>query len=241
MFLLQLVILQILIFGGLIFALRSILTKNISSATTHLDEMNSEFIKREEEIKKRQEEAENLLQDAINKAKDEADRIRLEAEKEVQAQKEKMMEEAHLVSEEIIQKAQKSKEMMTDELRQALERKILMHVGDLMSKMYPEAIREKLHRLWLEDLLNGPLNELGGLNISPDIQEARIISAFELTADERRALEKKLSQSLGRKISLKEEMNQELLGGIVVVLGSAELDGSISNRIRQLIGEYAHS
>ncbi len=46
MLIVSLIVLQVLIFGGLILVLRKILTQNVVLATKHLDELNQDYTKK---------------------------------------------------------------------------------------------------------------------------------------------------------------------------------------------------
>ncbi|MBI5872535.1 MAG: F0F1 ATP synthase subunit delta [Candidatus Omnitrophica bacterium] len=238
MLLLQIIILMVFIFGGLLFVLHHILTKNISTATTHLDQLNSDYQRREEDIKKRQAEAENHYEEMIAKAKDEADKTKQEADAMVKAQKDKVLEEARVTSEQIIQKAEKTKQMLTNELRQEMEAKITSRIREVIQSVFPKHIQQELHELWLADLLDSSLSHLSQQNIPQDTAEVKVVSAFALTASQRQALLKKFKEQLGRDFSFKEEVDPALVGGVLLTMGSLVLDGTIANKITQKIGEH---
>lgn len=237
MLLLQIIILMVFIFGGLLFVLHHILTKNISSATTHLDQLNSDYQLREEDIKKRQAEAQNYYEEMVEKAKDEVDKIKQEADAFVKAQKDKVLEEARVTSEQIIQKAEKTKQMLTNELRQEMEQKITSRIREVIQSIFPKHIQQELHELWLVDLLESGLSRLSELNIPQDAAEVKVASAFALTASQRQALLKKFKEQFGRDLSFKEEVDPSLIGGVLLTMGSLVLDGTIANKIAQKIGE----
>jgi F0F1-type ATP synthase delta subunit len=228
---------MVFIFGGLLFVLHHILTKNISTATTHLDQLNSDYQRREEDIKKRQAEAENHYEEMVEKAKEEADKIKQEADAIVKAQKDKVLEEARITSEQIIQKAEKTKEMLTNELRKEMETKITSRIREVIQSVLPKHIQQELHELWLVDLLESSLGQLSQLHIPSDTAEVRVVSAFALTVSQRQAISKKFKEQLGRDFSFKEEVDPLLIGGVLLTMGSLVLDGTIANKIVQKIGE----
>lgn len=239
MLLLQIIILMVLIFGGLLFVLHSILTKNISTATGHLDELNAEFSKREEEVKKRQAEAEKYYDEMVGKAKDEVDRLRQEADTAVAQERDKILEEARVSSEQIIQKAQKTKEMLTNELRQEMETKIVSRIRELVQNVFPDNIRQELHKLWLNDLLCEGLSSLKTMRVPEDVQEVRLVSAFPLTSSEKAALAKKFKEQLNKDVVFKEEVDPALIAGVLISIGSLVLDGTVANRIEKVVTEHA--
>ena len=239
MLLLQIIILMVLIFGGLLFVLHHILTKNISTATSHLDELNAEFAKREEEVKKRQEEADKYYNDMVAKAKDEVDRLRQEADAQRTQERDKVLEEARVQSEQVIEKAQKTSQMLTNEVRQELEARIISKIREMLLEVFPEHIRREVHRLWVADLLNDGLSGLKSMRVSDDVNEVRLASAFALTPAEKTALAKKFKEQLGRDVVFKEEVDPGLIAGVLVTIGSLILDGTIANKVGKVVTEHA--
>ena len=120
MFLVQAIIVLVIIFGGLVYALRQVLTKNISHATTHLDALNADFVRREEEIRKKQEEADRYHKEVVDKAQADADRLRSQMAEQVEIEKEKLLAEARAQGETIIEKAEKTKDVISADLRRTV-------------------------------------------------------------------------------------------------------------------------
>ncbi len=238
MFLVQLIIFQVIIFGALILALRHILTRNISSATSHLDHLNDEFVRREEEVKARQAEADKYYQEMIVKAKDEADTLRLETAKHVAEEKDKILEAARVHSEEMIAKAEKTKNMMVNELKSEMEARVTGHIRDILLKVFPPKLQEEIHRRWVQDLLSGELQLLANVRIPDDVSGAKVTSAFALTPKEKEALKAKFKAQVGRDLALEESVDPSLLGGFIVTVGSLVLDGTIVNKVEQLTSEH---
>lgn len=239
MLLLQIIILMLMLFGGLLFVLRHILTKNISTATSHLDQMNAEFVKREEAIKEEQAEARKYYEDMVAKAKDEADKIRMEANRQVQEEKDKVLAEARAQSEQLIEKAEKTKELLINELRREVEAKMAAQVRDFIKMIFPKRVQEEVHKLWVEDLLTGNLSQLRSMRIPEEAREVRVKSAFPLTSSEKAALSKKFKEQLNRDMTLAEEVDPALMGGLLITIGSLVLDGTVANKIEQVITENA--
>jgi F-type H+-transporting ATPase subunit delta len=63
---------------------------------------------------------------------------------------------------------------------------------------------------------------------------ARVTSAHKLSAEQLKALEAKLKAREGRTVKLTADVDPELLGGLVVTIGSKRIDGSIRSRLNSL-------
>jgi F-type H+-transporting ATPase subunit delta len=63
---------------------------------------------------------------------------------------------------------------------------------------------------------------------------AEVRTAVPLTTEEKRRLEARLGQSLGKQIVLEETLDRSLLGGFVAQVGGLVLDGSLDGQLRML-------
>jgi len=237
MFWIQIIVIQVLIFGALIYALRQVLTKNISHATTHLDELSADFIRREEELRRKQEEADRYHKEVMDKAQADADRTRHEMEQKTQEQMDTLLAEARAQGEAIVVKAEKTKDVITAELRRTVEARLSERLGECFVAALPPHAREALHNLWVEDLLRGALGDFSTMRLPEDAAEVRLVSAYPLSGDQRAALEKKIKDTFHKKLTLCEEVDAALVGGVLLEIGSLVLDGSVRNRIQQVIHE----
>ena len=66
------------------------------------------------------------------------------------------------------------------------------------------------------------------------ITHATVTSAAPLTPDEVRALTARLEQSTGGRIALATEIDESLLGGLIVRVGDRLIDGSVRGRLERL-------
>ena len=228
----SLLVIQLLIFAGLVFLLRNLLTKNITGATAHLDQMNQDFTKKQEEANKKTQEADQYYQTTLTKAREDALQFKERIEKEAVEGKDKMIAEARQESERIIERANKTREMLIGEINKRIEEGSLDKACDLTEHVVPPQLYKQLHQEWLEELLSRGLEELGSLQVSEDVKEAVLKTAFALTDAQKTSLNKKLKEKLGRNIALHEEVDSSVVAGAVVSLGSLVLDGSLRNKIK---------
>ena len=63
---------------------------------------------------------------------------------------------------------------------------------------------------------------------------AEVTSAHALTDDQLKALEAKLKEREGRTVKIKTSVDPDLLGGLVVTIGSKRIDSSIRTRLNSL-------
>jgi F-type H+-transporting ATPase subunit delta len=63
---------------------------------------------------------------------------------------------------------------------------------------------------------------------------ARVVSAMPLEAGQRVALEKKLTQTFGVEVEVREEVRPGLIGGMMVYLGDQRMDGSVLGQLERM-------
>jgi F-type H+-transporting ATPase subunit delta len=63
---------------------------------------------------------------------------------------------------------------------------------------------------------------------------AKVEAAQELSDAQKKELEQSLSKTIGRPVSLNVKVNKDLIGGLVVTLGSLQVDDSIKTKLDRL-------
>jgi len=63
---------------------------------------------------------------------------------------------------------------------------------------------------------------------------AEVQSAFELSGSQTQELQRALSSQLGQDVTLKVDVKQDLLGGLVVTIGSKMIDDSVKRKLERL-------
>lgn len=233
MFVVSLILLQVFIFTGLIIMFRRIMTKNVASATEHLEELNQSYTQKEMELNKRLDEAKQKSQELLTQAQEEAQNLKAQTIKDVEIEREKIISEARRQNDEIIAQAEKSRQALIAELEERIARDAIDKACQLIQDALPEQFKQDVHTHWLEELIKDRFQELERLRLPEDIQEIKITSAFALNEEERRALLKRVKSILGRDVTLKEEVDPRVVAGVIITIGSLILDGTLKNRIQE--------
>ena len=71
-------------------------------------------------------------------------------------------------------------------------------------------------------------------NAHNNIAEAVAITAIPMSSEEKLALENKLSMTTGKVVRLKNEIDDSIIGGILVRIGDKVIDGTIQSRLNEL-------
>lgn len=226
-------LLQLVIFVALVVVLRYVFNQHQAKAVAHLQGLNAEYTRRHEELKQRTEQAEQQYTEQVSRAKAESEQLVRQAKQEAEASRGKLLDEARRESERIVQQGLESRDAFRKELEQAMERRAIERACELLQHSLPVELRQTLQSHWAEELIEQGLSQLDRLNADEAIQEAKLVSAFPLSSQQRQALQRRLKERLGREVGLSESTDAALVAGIVITIGSLVLDGSLSSRVQQ--------
>jgi F0F1-type ATP synthase delta subunit len=229
----SLILLQVIIFGGLIFVLRHILTQNVVLATKHLDEMSQDYSKKEQDIQKKLESLKDTTQQILSKAHDDGLKAKEEIIKEAEKERDRIVLQARAKGDEMIKQADKSRRILLDEIEDRVAKEAVSKACDLVQDVLPEEFKQIMHAHWIEELIKNGFSHLKHLSIAEDIEDVVIKSAFSLTEEQRKFLSKKLKEVLGRDVALKEVVEPKMVAGVIITIGSLVLDGSFNNKIQE--------
>jgi F0F1-type ATP synthase membrane subunit b/b' len=233
MFWLWLVLIQLVVFTLLVVFLKMILTQNVTSATTHLHELNSDYNLKVEEANKKKAEVDRYYDEMLIKAKADAEKAKVELLRQAHATQEAVINEARQQGEDIIAQAGKAQEMALAEIDSKVEDRAMDRACELAGVVLSEAMGEALHKLWVKELLKTGLGEIAKLHVPEDFEEVQVISAFPLADGERAEIEKKLKDGLEKDFKISEKVQPEMIAGLQVRLGSLLIDGSLRAKVKE--------
>lgn len=226
-------VLQVVVVVGALAALRRLLSRNLTDATSRLQNLSADYLNRQEELKQRMSESERQYQERIARAKVEAEQLVAEARQEAEASRTKTLEQAHREGERIVQQAREAAEALRKELDREIEHRAIERACELIQEVLPGQLRETVQSPWLDELIHNGLSQLDAVKADDHLQEVRVVSAFPLNDRQRASLRQWLKHTLGKELPVNETVDERLVAGLTITLGSLVLDGSLSSRVRQ--------
>ena len=226
-----LIILQVIIFGGLVLVFRKIMLTNVVSATQHLEEMSREFAKKEEEINKKAQELQRSEQDILSRARTEGEKSRNEIIKRAEDERDNMLKTARAHADDIVAQADQSRQQLIGELDDKIAKEAVRKACELIKETLPDSFQKCVHDQWVEDLLEHGFTHIDRLRIPEAENTVTVVSACPLSEMQRSTLNLKIAGSLGRAVQIKEEVDPTLVAGVVISIGSLVLDGSLKTKI----------
>ncbi len=233
MLIVSLIFIQVVIFAGMIFLLKNIMSKNVGTATKHLEEMGQEYVKKEKEIETQLEEIKQKSQEILAKAEADGLKQKEQIVKSAQEEKDKAINNAQAKADEIMSQADRAYKALLEQINKKIEEGAREEAVRLLGKALPEELRRDIHNRWVSDLISGNLQQLDRLRVDGVVAQAAVVSAFSLSEEQRRGLSEKIKEKLGRDLEIKEEVNPQIISGLVVNIGSIVFDGSLKSKIQQ--------
>lgn len=230
-----LIVLQILFFIGLLYFLRSILSRKISKATWELEELSKDYVSKKEEAGQLIEKAQKESKAIMARETQAADEVKEKILKEAQELREKILKEANKKSLEITEKAQRNADFLRSEMDRKIDERAKEKVIALIRQAVPQEFLQSVHEGLMGGSGKGEL-DLKHLKLPEGIKEAGIVSAFSLTDKQKVDLEQKLKK-VGADIVLKTEIDPALIAGFVVTVGSVVIDASLKYKIQKAMQE----
>lgn len=235
MFVVSLILLMVAIFAGLIFFLRHLLTRNITSATSHLQRMMKDTAGQEAKIKKKTEEAELKCQETIEAAQKEAVELKEKATQEIEKERDRIIEQAHKQSEQIIERADSTCDLIKAELQTHINEKAIVLARELACRVIPQSVVQSMHVLWIDELLSGGIEGVDKLKIPDDVHQVQLLCAISLTDEQKDKFKIKLQEVLERDIEIIEKVNPDLIAGVIINIGNLVFDGSFAEKVKELV------
>jgi ATP synthase F1 delta subunit len=229
-----LIVLQILFFLGLLYFLRSVLTRNISRATGHLQELSRDYVSKEEEINRFLQNAQKEAKNIVAKELQAGQTTKEKLIREGQEFREQILKDAQQKSAEITERAQRNADFLLNEMDQKINERARELVGRLIRQSIPTDFLRDVHERWLNGSGQSEF-DLQHLKLPDNTKEAKIVSAFPLTEQQQEDLKGKLFKKTGENAALITEVDPALLTGFILTVGNVVIDASLKYRIGKLM------
>ncbi len=233
MVIIQFGILLVLVFVGLVVALRHLMGRYTATTTAHLQGLSQDYLRKQEELKKRLEEAERHYHEQLAKTQEEAQGLKTQALNEADLARQQSLEQARQEAERIVQQAIQVRDALQQDATKRVETRAIERACELVQAVLPCALREAVQAAWLDELLeNGALSK-EQLTIREPVRDAHVVSAVALSAGQRKRLHDRLQAVTQQELTLHESVDPALVAGLTVTLGHLVMDGSLASKLRE--------
>jgi len=231
MLLWQLIIIQVITFAILVFLLRQFLYKQNSQALARLQQLYQENLKREEDLKNAQETADSELKAKIAQHNEEIRKLKAAGEVDVQKMHEEVLAKAKGEADKIVAEAEGKRERIKASLVSEMEEKALVLAFDIIGHIFTDQVAQGIHHQLTNEFIEEIKNS-DGERMQLNVETAEIAAPYPLTQVQEENLKNILSAKVGRPVSIKGTIDQEIVAGMVVRLENLVLDGSLKNKLK---------
>ena len=228
-------VLMLITAGGIILALKMVLFNSVEGAKQRLDRDAEAARKREAELNQKIKEADAELQRRKKELDTLEKKMRQELEEQSAKQKEEIIHKARAEAEEIITKAQNAREQIRREVEKAMEIKIIDYAAGIASEILSVKVKDVLDKYLIAEFIE-KLKTVDMSRISTDIKVADVISATAIPESLLAELTLVFKEKLSRDIKLNPKIDPTVVGGVVLMFESLQLDGSLQNALREATG-----
>ena len=230
------VVAHVVVLVAMLLVIRKLLLSDTLHAVDRIKQVESEVRKKEEGIRREIEEHERDFDRRKTELQEDLDRRRAESEKESARAREQTIVEAKREGERIVEQARRNEEKLRQQIEQDMEEKAVEYGGEVFKLVFSEQMTTALDRQFIDELLDA-LAAVDATSITVDASQAEFAASHPLDAEQKRRLETLLSEKFGATLHVNEKIREDLLAGLVMKLGSLEIDGSLLNRYREAVGE----
>jgi F0F1-type ATP synthase delta subunit len=220
----------------LVLIIRMIIVGLAKNAAKQVQLVEGEVRKKEEDIKREISEHEKDFSEKKAEADRQLQSQRDEAKREAARLKEQSIAEAKKESHKIIEQAHKNEKKIRDQIARQMEEKTVEYGGRIFKLVFSDLMTGELNKQFVKELVDA-LDEIEKGSIVVDSAEADVVVSHALDPDQHKRLEAILKAKFNKNAVLKETVDENILGGLILKMGSLEIDGSLRNRYREAVEE----
>jgi hypothetical protein len=117
-----------------------------------------------------------------------------------------------------------------------MESKAVDFAGRMFRLVFSERLNDALNRAFIDELIDA-LEDTDAAGITVDSDGTRFVASHPIDAEQKNRLQGVLKQKFHVDVKIDEQINEELLAGLVIKLGSLEIDGSLLSRYQEAASE----
>ncbi|MFO7871969.1 MAG: F0F1 ATP synthase subunit delta [Kiritimatiellia bacterium] len=234
--LIPIILAHAVVLAVIIIVVKRLLLSDTMTAVKRIRQVETEVRRKEEGIRREIEEHEKAFEKQKAEAEEELQKRREEGEKELASVKEQITSEANKEAEQIVQRARQQESKIREEIERNMEEKAVEYGAEVFKLVVSEEITPELNKHFINELLDA-LEEIDASNITADASQAEFRTSHPMDEEQKRRLEGLLKEKFGSDVKVEEQVDEELLAGLSLKMGSLEIDGTLLNRYKEAAAE----
>jgi len=233
---LQFIVILIVTFVILVFVLRKVLHGAGFRESKRLQQLVEENALREQQLGEQIAGAEKLCAEKIAAAEEEAENLKAAAASELSRLRSESIRKAEEDGKRLLEKIRLANEKKAKEIDKVVHAKSVSIAQQLIHEILTSNCQEVVHATLLQEIMT-ELEELDPKKLPVATDKGEILSPYEIAEDYREQLQSALSRKTGTKLTLPVRIDDELVGGIKVKVGSLVIDGSLGGKLETALRE----
>lgn len=227
---------HLVVLAILVVVVKRLLVSDTMRAVKRIQAVEAEVRKKEETIRREIQEHEKAFAKQKIEAEEELQRHKVRTEKELTRLRDQMLADAKKEGDRILEQAHKNEEKFRQKIALDMEQKAIAYGGDIFQLVFGDRVTGEVNKQFIAELLDA-LSEIDGDSITVDASQGEVMTSEAMDVEQKQSLEKLLSEKFHQDVHLTEKVDPALLSGLVLKLGSLEIDGSLKNRFGEAIEE----
>ncbi len=234
--LLPIIVTHVVVLVVVVGLIKRILLGDTAKAIESVRDVEAEIRKKESGIREQIEEHERAFQKQKMDAEKELDQRRSEADKEVARMRDQILGEARTEADRMVEQAKRNEEKFRQQIAQDMEEKAVQYAGEIFELVFTDKMAEAVDRVFTEELLDA-LDALDATSITVDASNVDFTAARPIADEQKKRLEALLKEKFQADIKVQENIEEKLVAGLAFKLGSLEIDGSLTSRMKEAVDE----
>lgn len=230
------VALHVVVLVVLLVGIGLLLSSTANRAVRRVRQVEDEVRQKEEEIRREIEEHERDFAEKKAEADRQLQTHRDEARREAAHLKEKAVSEAKKESQKILDQAHKNEQKIRDQIARQMEDKAVEYGGRIFKLVFSDLLTGELNGLFNDELIDA-LNEIEDGAVTVDSGAASVTVSHPMRDEQRNRLQTVLKEKFRDDAEIEETVDESLLAGLILKMGSLEIDGSLRNRYSEAVSE----
>ena len=234
--LMPVILAHVVVLAVLVVVIHRVMAAHTNHAVEQVRQVETEVRRREETIRRQIEEHEKDFAQRKEAAEAKFQKQKEDAEKELGARRDQMLGEAKREGDKIIEQSRRNEANLRQQLLQDMEEKAVDYGGQAFQLVFGEKMNVSINAAFIDELLDA-LEQVDAGGLTVDAGEAQFVTSHPLDAKQKKRLETIIAEKFGLTLAVKETVNPDVLGGMLLKLGSMEIDGTLRTRIQEAIAE----
>jgi len=227
------IVVQIVTFLGIVFVLRKLLYAETAKEVGRLRELKNEASLEQRELQKKIEGAENVYREKMMEAKRDIQKMRAKSEEDIAVERQKIVNDAKKEAEGVVNAAFNAKEKIKEEITVNMRK----NLPKMVSRLFKEALSSRARDIVHKELVKETVEQLEKMEKSKfnnNIKEITITVPYALDNKDKKQIETLVSRKKGYAVKLTEKEDKKIVAGVIVSLGTFIVDGSLTDRLKQI-------